>query len=218
LTKRRIGTLVVWLAVAATALVGRLRRPGPIVEEEHSPSAPLPSATEAVPAAPGPSTVGDVHAALARAFSGCVEIRAEESGRVTGDFNGDGSEDVAIVVRPSAERGYEINDAFRNWIVQDLGHEMAGRSQAPQPRVEKEETLLAVIHGHGPAGWRNPEARQAYLLKHAAMDKLRVVRKEKEARATSAGPLLRGDAIVDEGAEAPTRFLHWAGARYALWP
>jgi hypothetical protein len=186
--------------------VGRLRKPGPILGEEPLPSPPGPGVTEEAPAAPGSPAVGDVHAALARAFSGCVEIRAEESGRATGDFNGDGSEDVAIVVRPSAEHGHEINDAFRNWIVQDLGHEMAGRSQPPQPRVEKDEMLLAVIHGHGPAGWRSPEARQAYLLKHAAMDKLRVVR------------LLRGDAIVDEGAEAPTRFLHWAGARYALWP
>lgn len=186
--------------------------------EEPSPSVPQPSVTEATPAATGPPTVGDVHAALARTFSGCVEVRATESGRAIGDFNGDGSEDVAIVVRPSAERAYEINDAFRNWIVQDLGREMAGHVRARPPRVEKDETLLAIIHGHGSAGWRSPEARQTYLLKNAAMDKIRVVQKEKEARATSAGPLLRGDVIADEGAEAPTRFLHWAGARYVLWP
>jgi hypothetical protein len=141
-----------------------------------------------------------------------------QGGHAIGDFNGDGSQDVMVVVQPSEERSYEINDPFRNWTVQDLRLESARLVQARPSRVEKGERLLAVIHGHGPAGWRDPEARQAYLLRNAAIGRLRVIRREDEARATPKGPPLRGDAIAEEADEAPTRFLYWAGTRYVSWP
>ena len=34
--------------------------------------------------------------------------------------------------------------------------------------VRADEQLVAVIHGFGPAGWRDPSARQAYLLRKVA--------------------------------------------------
>jgi hypothetical protein len=156
-----------------------------------------------------PPTPADVRAALARAFSRCVECPAQGAESAFGDFNGDGWQDVVVVVQPSEERAHEINDDLRNWIVQDLGRK-AG------VRVEIGEKVLAVIHGHGRAGWRGPEARQAYLLKNAAGMKLGVVRKEAMALTNHAGRVLRGDVIAQEAQQVP-RLLYWTGAGYAFW-
>jgi hypothetical protein len=41
-------------------------------------------------------------------------------------------------------------------------------NQGESPKVAAGEGVLAVIHGFGPRCWRNREARQAYLVKHAA--------------------------------------------------
>ena len=201
MTTRRWSTLVVSVAVAAAALLDRVRRPGPLPGEEMAPSPPSPSATEEGAVALAPPTPVDVRNALTRAFSGCVAPAPEPESAVA-DFNRDGSEDVVVVVQPSEERSYEINDDLRNWIVQDLESERAGARRVRPARVEKGERLLAVIHGHGPAGWRSPQARQAYLLKHAAGSGLGFARTP------------RGDVIAEEVDRVP-RHLGWTGAGYA---
>jgi hypothetical protein len=217
-TTRRLGTLVVWLLVAAVAFMGRFRRPGPLTGEERTPSPALPAVADGTTAISTPPSPAEIHGALLRAFFGCVEIPPMSGGPVVGDFNGDGSQDLAVMVRPSEERSYEINDALRNWVVQDLRLQSMRLVPARSPRVEKGEALVAVLHGHGPAGWRSPEARQAYLLKNAAMGKLGAVRRAGETQPTSKRPPLRGDAIVEEVNEGTARFLYWTGARYASWP
>jgi hypothetical protein len=214
MTARRSLTLVVSVALAAAALLARVRRPGPLTDEEKAASPPLSSTSEEEPAALAPPTPADVRIALARAFSGCVVCPAPSPESAIADFNGDGSPDVVVVVEPSEERSHEINDDLRNWIVQDLGRKPATVGRVRPARVEKGERLLAVIHGHGPAGWRSPEARQAYLLKNAAGVKLGFVRKEERAGATLKGPPLGGDVIAEEIDQTP-RYLYWTGAGYA---
>jgi hypothetical protein len=202
MTAIRLSTLVVSVAVAAAALVDHVRRPRPLPGEEMTPSPAPPGVTEEGPVALAPPTPADVRHALARVFSGCVVDPAPVPESAVADFNGDRSEDLVVVVQPSEERSYEINDDLRNWTVRDLGRERATVGRTRPARVEKGERLLAVIHGHGPAGWRSPEARQGYLLKNAAGSRLGFARTP------------QGDVIAEEVDQRP-RHLGWTGAGYA---
>jgi hypothetical protein len=142
-----------------------------------------------------------------------------------GDFNGDGLQDVAVVVRPAEGSLEELNGEVANWILEDpqkvvlpdptkktqiLGH-------AEPTKVEQSDKLLAILHGFGPAGWRDPRARQTYLLRNAAgtnmktqqlADALRTLRNKE-------GLLkLRGD-VINVSIAGEIGFLYYSGAKYA---
>ena len=48
------------------------------------------------------------------------------------------------------------------------------QSERTRLRIEKDEVLLAVIHGYGPNDWRDPEATQTFVLKNVVGKDLRV--------------------------------------------
>ncbi|HEV7501894.1 MAG TPA: hypothetical protein VGQ33_17895, partial [Vicinamibacteria bacterium] len=82
----------------------------------------------------------------------------------------------------------------------------------PRASVREGEVLLAVLHGIGPRGWRDPQARQAYLLRAGASGRFHPQRRD--GHAPSDGPEApdAGDLLV--GARA-TDVVYWTGARYA---
>jgi hypothetical protein len=90
---------------------------------------------------------------------------------ITGDFNGDGSQDIAVVVKPAPGGIERINSPVANWLVKDVDPQAAAEAMKRREpvRAQAAERLLAVIHGYGDSGWRNPEARQTFLLKSAVM-------------------------------------------------
>ena len=155
--------------------------------------------------------------ALDRVFQGAVIVDDKESPRyVVGDFNGDSSEDLAIWVRPVPERLGEINDEFANWIIIDPhktrvpdGKVRIVRMPAMSPKPEKiesSELLLAVIHGVYDKGWRDPKARQAYIL-HQVDGRTLSIRHVDRLPGTRHS----ADVIFPE----QTGFLYWAGGAYA---
>src|SRR5262245_38355242 len=115
------------------------------------------------PALAASPRASDVRDTLARVFAGAVQLspRAEA---LTLDLNGDGSPDLAAVVTPAPSRLSEVNGDLANWLVQDPCGPVASSREA-RARVQASDRLLAVVHGHGSAGWRSPDARQVYLLK-----------------------------------------------------
>jgi hypothetical protein len=153
-----------------------------------------------------------VRDALARVFAGAVQLAPRAEG-LTLDLNGDGSADLAAVVTPAPSRLSELNADLANWVVQDPCGPVASGREA-RARVEASDTLLAVVHGHGSAGWRSPDARQAYLLKDVPRGMkprplAEVIPKE---RAAERAPR---DVIVGDLRSA-RGFLYWSGARY-VW-
>jgi hypothetical protein len=145
---------------------------------------------------------------------------------IAGDFNGDNSIDLGVLVRPSRGQVAKLNSELANWIrcdpqkvkppvPQRHGHLLL---QTVEPTViEEHDLLLAVIHGYGPQGWRNPQARQSYLLKNAVGDGVKltpyneatkIVRKYKDS------PRLRGD-VVSETIDNKQGLLYYTGAKYA---
>jgi hypothetical protein len=149
----------------------RVEQPVPVA----TPAAAAQAAATPFPRLPAPAAA-DVRDAVHRVFGDVLWFKTEPGNFIVGDFNGDGAEDLAVIGRPAAGKLAEINSEFANWIVQDADHvQIAAPNQRVMkfakeklPEVSAGEVVLAVIHGFGARGWRNPEARQAYLVKHAA--------------------------------------------------
>jgi hypothetical protein len=141
---------------------------------------PAPAGSPVAPPKLPPPTKAQVDEAFRRVFGDDLIAQIENDGGETkfivGDFNGDQSEDVAVIARPAVGKLDEINNELSNWILQDadkafiapLGKAVVVPPKQARPHVERGEQLLAIIHGVGPEGWRNPQARQAYIVKHAA--------------------------------------------------
>jgi hypothetical protein len=133
---------------------------------------------------------------------------------VVGDFNGDDSEDIAIVVKPRKDKLSELNSEYVNWTLED-----PQRIQQIERGVKTKDTLLAVIHGRERDGWRNDRARQTYLLKNAvgtefATESIHELRTNGEARAL---PQLRGD-VIREKLNGSAGIIYWNGGKYAWHP
>jgi hypothetical protein len=187
----------------------------------HAPPAAPPSPPPWAAKLP-PPTGDEVEEGLRRAFSGAVRP-AEGARGLVGDFNGDGAEDVAVSVRPAAERLADVNDELANWRVHDALQERDPRGEPPKEppgRVQADEALLAVIHGYGLRGWRDVQARQCYLVRHAGGPTLEArPRSElpRYVRQAVDGARLDGDLILASSA-GRAGFVYWTGARYAWHP
>lgn len=135
---------------------------------------------------------------------------------LAGDFNGDRSQDIVVVIKPAADKIAEMNEEFPRWILRDpFG---SAESKSPRLRVGANDELLAVIHGYGSNGWRDPEATQTYLLKNAAGSRM-ATHPVKEFAAANQGkklPQLRGD-LVGEVIQGKAGFLYFAGATYSWY-
>jgi len=229
--KNRTGILLVFLLVTTSlTTIGCVSPPEQPRVEQTPPVAaietPVPVADRAKPerAAKLPtSTQSDVRNAIARIYKDAVTVDASHF--VVGDFNGDGSQDLAVVVRPAQGMLSEINSEVANWILEDP-HKVTlpdpGKATQhlgpPQksPRVEDSDTLLAVLHGFGPSGWRDPNSRQTYLLKNAVGTNLKSRQLADLLKSSNSKtlPKLRGD-VINESIGDELGFLFYSGAKYA---
>ncbi len=171
----------------------------------------------------------DIEASIARAYQDAVLLDKSSSPQfVTGDFNADGSEDIAVVVTPVEGKIADINSEFANWTLQSpkkLGATVMTpvvrvSPRAPLPeKVGKGERLLAIIHGVGPNGWRNPDAKQTYLLRNVAGNQLKQISVGefmKSVRDKDAISKKSGDVISDTVGKE-TGYIFWNGSRYAWY-
>jgi hypothetical protein len=142
---------------------------------------------------------------------------------MAGDFNGDLSQDIAVVVKPTAARLREINDELASWIRVDAKIRQRPRSYAERARllgvvVNDGDILLAVIHGYGFNGWRDDQATQTYVIKNAVGAGMRtealakILRPETQDRM----PRIRGD-VISQSIDGRPGFLYYNGAKYAWY-
>jgi hypothetical protein len=173
---------------------------------------------------PPPPQPGEVAGAVDRVFKGVVTPDTNrESWYLVGDFNGDLSQDLAVVVKPVAEQVSAINDELASWILvapiqayserapYDV-HAQAARRR--RPVVHARDLLVAVIHGYEGQGWRDPLATQTYVLKDVAGEKMMKTDRKKVVRPRGAPmPHLRGDVIA-EIVGGRSGFVYYNGAKY----
>jgi hypothetical protein len=162
----------------------------------------------------------ELQAAVNRNYEGAVTIDTTRAvSFLTGDFNGDNSEDVAIVVKPGKGKLTDLNNEYVNWILEDPHTTIRKEQKTPpqRPSINGNDTLLAVIHGYEREGWRNAQARQTYLLKNAVGDDFERQSAQQLSSASRSLPALRGD-VIREKLSGTAGIIFWTGARYAWHP
>src|SRR5437667_155661 len=210
-------------------------KPSELAPQVESNATPTPQTLQVLqPAAspspvtpPAPPRLDEVRSAMARVFAKAAEPEtASAPAFVAGDFNGDGSTDLAVITKVSAASLKEINNELANWLLEDPrsvpvpGTNAANRMVPPKPvHAEAGDTLLAIIHGVGAKGWRNPEAKQTFLLKNGAGSNMTVLAVKDLAASKSKPnlPPLRGDTI-SETVNGKSGMLFWTGVKYAWHP
>ena len=193
---------------------------------------PSPAENATTPAGAQPTaeaklaTSAEARASLERVYKRAVAVdESRPDSFVTGDFNGDGSGDLAVAVKPDRDMLGEINSEFPNWIVADpraaVPFDPNRTKQAPPPagpvKIEQGDALLAIVHGHGPEGWRSPQATQSYLLKGVAAQGLRAVPVRNYPPALVVRRNLNAKADIISGQLAGADgFLYWSRGKY-VW-
>jgi len=179
-----------------------------------------------------PATLAEAVEAVNRVFKKIVTIeKSHHPSFITGDFNGDFSQDLVVIIKPAPGKHPQINDELAGWILVDpIQHaisdakakpyqEMHARILKHQPvQVKEGDLLLAIIHGFESKGWRDPWATQTYILKGAAGDDLRVVPGKQVVTAKNEHkmPRIRGDVIA-QTIEGQSGFLYFNGGKYAWY-
>jgi hypothetical protein len=218
--------VVVWSAAVLSLLLNGCSSSGsraveqPITVE----AANINSAGTAVMKPIPPPTAQETEATVARLFRGDVAVvGGREAMVLVGDFNGDSSTDLAVAVKPKPAKLSEVNAVLANWTVQDPHRSYVapkGKSVVvlpPAPKAEKVkagELLLVVIHGYGPAGWRDSLATQTYLLREAIGTGAEAA-KPSQALAKDFGPFSSPRDVISEKLAGTHGVIYWTGAAYA---
>jgi len=165
----------------------------------------------AAPAAPKQVEVQD---AIKRVFKDAAVLDPNYTPNfLAGDFNGDGSQDIAVIIKPANLE--ELNHEFSPWLVRAPRDSRANRGR---PRIEKDEALLAVIHGYGINDWRDPGATQTFVLKDVVGNDLKV-HSGQEFVAANAGrklPRAKGD-LIGETVQGAPGYLYYSVATYSWY-
>jgi hypothetical protein len=179
----------------------------------------------AAPRVPAPNDVAD---ALMRAYGGAVAPQTSRTPAfVTGDFNWDGSEDLAVAVVPVEGKLDAINSDVANWLLVDPAKvripDFLPRRVGPAPStrtvVRKDDTLLAIIQGDGSEGWRSRRASHFQLLADRGASLSRWSQNDFYAairNSPSRVRSVRGD-VIGETRSGVRGFLVYAGGKYAWY-
>ena len=118
----------------------------------------------------------------------------------------------------------DLNSDVAAWRIRDP----LAADSPPMMAVKSEETparttiaasdaaLLAVIHGYGPQGWRDPQARQTILLKNVVGSGLNAQPRRAALAASKNAPPLRGD-VIRMSLNGAAGFLYYSNSSYAWY-
>ena len=187
---------------------------GPVAEAPPPAYQPSPESTPIrLTAAAAPKTT-EVQEAIKRVFKDAAVINADYNpSYLSGDFNGDGSQDLAVILKPV--KLDLMNQELPPWLVREP---RARRDPRVVVRIDKDEPLLAVIHGFGTNDWRDPDATQTFVLKNVVGSDLKVhtVKEFADANSGKKLPRPRGD-LIGETVQGTQGYLYYAGATYSWY-
>lgn len=232
-----------WFVVVmgSVPLCGCAKSPAqPVVEQPSVPqvseAVSLPPQPTEMPELPPPKFV-EVQHAVERIFKDAVVIDASRTPSfLVGDFNGDRSQDLAVILRPAEGKVFELNQEFPNWIAHEPlkdvllpkskalarpdGAKPSANAAAGQTvHFEQGDVLLAIIHGYGPKGWLDPEATQTHLLRDVVGANIRILPFEgavKAYKGTKPFPNIYGD-LIQQTLIGQSGFLHFTGGIYGWY-
>jgi hypothetical protein len=161
--------------------------------------------------------IAEVEDAVKRVFKDLAVVDQQQSPNfISGDFNGDASRDLAVIIKPAESKVAQINDELQPWLLRDPIATQSNHRIRVQ--IEPNERLLAVIHGYGPNDWRDPEATQTFLLKNVAGSRLEVQTPQDFVSANTGRklPRPRGD-LISEVVGGTAGYLYFSGSTYSWY-
>ena len=186
------------------------------VEKPPAYHPPAPAATPPrIDVAQAPKST-EVQDAVTRIFKDAAVVHTDYNPNfVAGDFNGDSSQDLAVILKPAPDKLGEMNQEYPPWLLRDPRFNSHERQRL---RVDKDEALLAIIHGHGANDWRDPEATQTFVLKHVVGTDLRVQSLQEFVSANTGRKLPRpqGD-LIGEKLNGSDGYLYYAVSTYSWY-
>ena len=207
----RSATVPVLLTAVGLVLAGCSRQP---VEEAPTPT-PVQAAQHATPPDMSPPKLDQVQQAVKRVFKDSALLDSSHTPNyIVGDFNGDLSQDLAVVLKVVPGKIADMNEEFPMWMLRDP----FAQAGTPRPKVDDKDLLLAIIHGYGPSGWRDSEATQTYLLKNAVGSNMKL-HSGKDFVAANQGkklPRIHGD-LIGEALRGASGYLYYAETTYAWY-
>jgi rhodanese-related sulfurtransferase len=189
------------------------------VEEPLTPqaSAPPPTAQPVKLDAARAPKLPEVQDAIKRVFKDAAVLDSNHNPNfLAGDFNGDASQDLAVILKPVPDKVSELNQEYPPWLLRDPRTTGGGARQ--QLRIARDEVLLAVIHGYGANDWRDPQATQTFVLKNVVGNDLRVQSTKDFVSANSGRRLPRpqGD-LIGETVNGTAGYLYYAVSTYSWY-
>jgi len=156
--------------------------------------------------------LNEVEAAVKRVFKTAAVVNPSHTPNfVVGDFNGDSSQDLAVVVKPAELTA--MNEEHPAWLLRDPFGE--NPTTSGPLRISEGETLLAIIHGYGANDWRDEQATQTFVLKNAVGTNLSTKDGVEFVKANSGRrlPHVTGDVIA-ESIRGSEGCLYYTSASY----
>lgn len=196
------------LSACSSAPRTKAEAPAPIYQSTPESAQPL---TPSVALAPKPA---EVENKIKTVFKGAAVLDPNHNPNYfSGDFNGDASQDLVVILKPV--KLDEMNRQYAPWLVRDPRSSLSTRARPP---IEKDETLLAVIHGFGTNDWRDPDATQTFLLKNVVGHNLKVQTGKEFIEANSGRKLPRpqGD-LIGETIDGNQGYLYYATSNYSWY-
>ena len=186
----------------------------PVAEAPPPVYQPSPQSTPVSLAVNSAPKQAEVQEAIKRVFKDAAVLDTNYNPNfLAGDFNGDGSQDIAVIIKPA--KLDEMNQDLPPWLVRQPRSNRDARVRIP---IDKNDTLLAVIHGYGANHWRDPEATQTFVLKDVVGSDLKVASPKDFITANSGRKLPRaqGDLIGETVGGSPG-YLYFAQATYSWY-
>ncbi|HKU74179.1 MAG TPA: hypothetical protein VJR02_09680 [Pyrinomonadaceae bacterium] len=186
----------------------------PVAEQAPLAYQPSPESTPVRLTTPAPAKTSEVQEAVKRIFKDAAVVDTNYNpNHLAGDFNGDGSQDLAVILKPVNLD--LMNQELPPWLVREP---RTKRDPRLKLKIEKDETLMAVIHGYGVNDWRDPDATQTFVLKNVVGNDLKVHTGEEFVTANSGRKLPRpqGD-LIGETVQGSPGYLYYASATYSWY-
>lgn len=158
--------------------------------------------------------LNEVQNKIKTVFKGAAELNPNHNPNFfSGDFNGDNSKDLVVILKPVNLE--EMNRQFAPWLLRDP---RANTSTKVRPTIEKDDTLLAVIHGFGNNDWRDPDATQTFVLKNVVGNDLKVETGKEFVEANTGRRLPRpqGD-LIGETINGARGYIYYATSNYSWY-
>lgn len=185
-----------------------------VVEQKPPAYQPSPESIPVRLTAPAAAKMSEVQEAVRRVFKDAAVVDTNYNPNfLAGDFNGDGSQDLAVILKPV--KLDEMNQELPPWLVREP---RAKRDPRLALKIGKDETLLAVIHGYGANDWRDPDATQTFVLKNVVGNDLKVHTSKEFVTANTGRKLPRpqGD-LIGETVQGEPGYLYYAAATYSWY-